>query len=294
MKIRHARSAGLAGAVLMAGGLLFSTAASAQECPGNPNALGVSRTVEIDTQGGPGFGLAQYKVHDFLQPGEVVLTFDDGPWPTNTKKVLDAMASHCTKATFFVIGKHAIWHQDILKQIAAGGHTVGTHTWSHANLSKKKYKGKEAGTAEIEKGVSAIKLALGEAPSPFFRFPFLKDPDEKIAYLSERNMAIFSMDIDSFDFRHRNPDKVVSVVMGKLKKKGKGIILMHDFQKSTANAMPKLLDALKKGGYRVVHLTARDRVTSLPKYDEMMRAEVAGRLKNSRPTSSVVRTISGQ
>ena len=76
-------------------------------CPGNPNALGVARTVEIDTTGGPGFGFEHFKSHDFLREGEVVLTFDDGPWPKNTVAVLNALAAHCTKAIFFPIGTHA-------------------------------------------------------------------------------------------------------------------------------------------------------------------------------------------
>src|SRR5215510_1511732 len=69
-------------------------------CP-NPNALGLARTVEVDTTGGPGFGFEQYKAHDFLVQREVVLTFDDGPWPVNTRAVLDALAQHCVKAIFF-------------------------------------------------------------------------------------------------------------------------------------------------------------------------------------------------
>jgi hypothetical protein len=64
----------------------------------NPNALRIARTVEIDTTGGPGFGFEHFKMHDFLQPGEVVLTFDDGPWLNNTAAVLAALAQHCTKA----------------------------------------------------------------------------------------------------------------------------------------------------------------------------------------------------
>src|SRR6476620_10282028 len=102
----------------------------------NPNALGVSRTVQIDTTGGPGFGFEHFKMHDFLRPKEVVLTFDDGPWPVNTPAVLAALAAECTKATFFEIGKHASWHPEISKQVAEQGHTIGTHTWSHKDLSK--------------------------------------------------------------------------------------------------------------------------------------------------------------
>src|SRR5690349_14389575 len=104
-------------------------AAPAVSCPGNPNALGVSRVVEVDTLGGPGFGFEHFKSHDFLQPGEVVLTFDDGPWPRHTPAVLAALTAHCTKAIFFPIGKHAMWEPGILKQVVAGGHAIGSHTW---------------------------------------------------------------------------------------------------------------------------------------------------------------------
>src|SRR6476659_7947337 len=124
-------------AALLLASLLGVVTAQAQgvvQCP-NPNALGIARTVEIDTTGGPGFGFEQYKMHDFLVLKEVVLTFDDGPWPENTRAVLAALAQHCTKATFFPIGKHALWHPEILKEVAAAGHTIGGHTWSHANLS---------------------------------------------------------------------------------------------------------------------------------------------------------------
>ena len=101
----------------------------------NPDALGVSRVVVIDTTGGPGFGFQHFKQLDFLTDKEVVLTFDDGPWPGNTPAVLKALADECTKGVFFAIGKHATYHPEILRQVAAAGHTVGAHTWSHANLN---------------------------------------------------------------------------------------------------------------------------------------------------------------
>lgn len=258
------------------------------DCPGNPNGLGLSRTVEIDTTGGPGFGFEQYKVHDFLLMREVVLTFDDGPWPNNTRAVLDALDQHCVKATFFTIGKHALWHPEILKEVAQKGHTVGIHTWSHANLGKAK---PEKATEEIEKGLSAVKLSLGSAPAPFFRFPFLQDPKELVAYLGRRNIAIFSHDVDSFDFKFRKPEDVVKSVMTKLDKKGKGIILMHDFQQATAKALPQLLNELKAHGYKVVHLKPKAPVTSLAEWDEKARAEIKGAAGSDRPTASVVRTI---
>jgi peptidoglycan/xylan/chitin deacetylase (PgdA/CDA1 family) len=271
-------------------GLAGASAALAQgtQCAGNPGALGVARTVEIDTTTGPGFGFEQYKQHDFLLLNEVVFTFDDGPWPVNTRAVLEALAQHCTKATFFPIGKHALWHPDILKQVAAAGHTVGGHTWSHANLGKGKgVKAEE----EIEKGFSAIKLALGANPSPFFRFPFLQDPKEQLAYLGTRNIAIFSHDLDSFDFKMRKPEDVTKSIMTKLERKGKGIILMHDFQQATAKAMPELLNELKAKGYKVVHMKAKTPLTTLAQWDEAAKGEVKGVIGSDKPTSSVVRTV---
>jgi peptidoglycan-N-acetylglucosamine deacetylase len=271
---------------------LAVVAQAASPCA-NPDALGVSRVVEVDTTGGPGFGFEHFKQLDFLADKEVVLTFDDGPWPGNTPAVLKALADQCTKAVFFSIGKHAGYHPEILRQVYAAGHTVGTHTWSHANLNSKKMTEQQA-KDEIEKGFSAVKLALGTAPAPFFRFPELQHNPAAVAYLGQRNVAIFSCDLDSFDFRKTStPDKVVQTVMTKLDKLGKGIILMHDFQKHTADALPELLRRLKAGGYKVVQMKAKAPLETLAEYDEMVRKEGSKiPVADSRPVSSVVQTVS--
>ena len=257
-------------------------------CANNPNALGLTRIVEVDTTGGPGFGFEHFKEHDFLRPKEVVLTFDDGPWPNNTPAVLAALAAHCIKATFFPIGKHAIWHPEILKQVAAAGHSIGTHTWSHADLSKKS---KEEATREIEMGASAVHMAVAGPTAPFFRFPALRHPPEMVTYLGQRNIAIFSCDMDSFDFTMRKPEQVIRSVMSKLEKHGKGIILMHDFQHATAEALPELLNQLKANGYKVVHMVPKAPLQTLAEYDEMVQKENKLPTVSSRPTSSVVRSI---
>ena len=258
----------------------------------NPDALGVSRVVEIDTTGGPGFGFEHFKQLDFLEPKEIVLTFDDGPWPGNTPAVLKALEDECTKAVFFPIGKHATWHPEILKQVYAAGHTVGAHTWSHANLNSKKMT-EQMAKDEVERGYSAVKWALGADPAPFFRFPELQHNPATMAYLGQRNVAMFSCDLDSFDYRHdSNPDKVVSTVMTKLDKLGKGIILMHDFQKHTADALPTLLRRLKAGGYKVVQMRAKTTYQTLPEYDEAVAKDLKLPTVSARPVSSVVQTVS--
>jgi peptidoglycan/xylan/chitin deacetylase (PgdA/CDA1 family) len=273
-----------------------------RSCSGNPNALGVSRVVEVDATGGPGFGAEHFKGMDFLRPGEVVLTFDDGPWPNNTPKVLAALARHCTRAIFFPIGLHATYAPDLLKQVAAAGHTVGSHTWCHQNLSKAKghclINGKVQAVEytfkdEIEKGISAVSWGLGAPIAPFFRFPGLQQPPEALAYLGTRNIAVFSTDLDSFDFKMRRPEQVRQSVMAKLKKHGKGIILMHDFQHVTADSIAQILDDLKAGGYKVVQMRPREELKPLPEYDAMVMKGLKTLNVSGRPVESVVRTVVG-
>jgi peptidoglycan-N-acetylglucosamine deacetylase len=268
-----------------------TAAAQPKTACANPDALGVSRVVEIDTTGGPGFGFEHFKQFDFLADKEVVLTFDDGPWPANTPAVLKALADECTKAVFFPIGKHATYHPEILRQVAAAGHTVGAHTWSHANLNSKKMT-EQLAKDEIEKGFSAVKLALGAAPSPFFRFPELQHGPAAMAYLGTRNVAIFSCDLDSFDFRAKDAAQIINTVMTKLDKQGKGIILMHDFQKHTAEALPTLLGRLKAGGYKVVQMKAKAPFQTLAEYDEALVKDMKVPVASTRALGSVVQTVS--
>src|SRR5215510_14415372 len=268
----------------------------------NPNAISISRWVAIDTTGGPGFGFEHFKSHDFLREGEVVLAFDDGPWPKNTPAVLAALAAHCTKAIFFPIGLHATYEPGILKQVAAAGHAVGSHTWCHQDLSKTKGRCNVNGKVqtveydpkdEIEKGISAVHWAVGGSTAPYFRFPVLRQPQELIDYLGKRNIAIFSTDMDSFDFKMRKPEQVRQSVMDKLKKHGKGIVLLHDFQHATAEAAMDLLNDLKAGGYKIVFMQPKYSVPTVAAYDEKVLKQVKGPGGgDARPTSSVVRTIS--
>jgi len=257
-----------------------------------PGGIGLSRIVEIDTTGGPGFGFEHFKQYDFLRDKEIVLTFDDGPWPENTAAVLKALADNCLKATFFEIGEHAMWHPEITKLVVEAGHTVGSHTWSHKDLARNPYASDlELAKQEIEMGVSAVHMAAGAPTAPFFRFPSLQHPPALLSYLGERNIAIFSTDIDSFDFKMHKPEQVIQSVISKLQKRGKGIILMHDFQRATAEALPELLRQLKAGGYKVVHVVPHQPVTTLSKYDEMVMRQDKLSANNTRPQASVFHTI---
>ncbi|HLA20629.1 MAG TPA: polysaccharide deacetylase family protein [Pseudolabrys sp.] len=288
--MRTALALALAISVSAAGATAWAQTPAPAKCD-NPNALGVARVVQIDTTGGPGFGFEHFKSYDFLRDHEVVLTFDDGPWPVNTPAVLKALADQCTKALFFPIGKHASWRPDIMKQVAAAGHTVGSHTWSHKDLSKMT---DQEGKDEIEKGLAAVSIALGNKPvGPFFRFPALRHPPEMVKHVGERNLGIFSTDLDSFDFKMRKPEQVIASVMKKLEKNGKGIVLMHDFQQATAHAAADLLKKLKDGGYKVVQIVGKTPVEPKQEYVDIVLKEMGGGIEVARPMSSVIETISG-
>ena len=154
-----------------------------------------------------------------------------------------------------------------------------------------------AGSASRQSGVLAApansaSAGLGAAPAPFFRFPELQHNTNAVAYLGQRNIAIFSCDLDSFDYKKgSNPAKVVQTVMTKLDKLGKGIILMHDFQKPTAEALPELLRRLKAGGYKVVQIKAKAPAQTLAEYDEAMIKDIKLPVASTRPVNSVVQTV---
>jgi peptidoglycan/xylan/chitin deacetylase (PgdA/CDA1 family) len=259
-----------------------------------PGAMGLSRVVQIDTTGGPAFGFEHFKQYDFLRDHEVVLTFDDGPWPENTANVIKALTDQCLKATFFEIGEHATWHPELSKMVAAAGMTIGSHTWSHKDLARNPYASDiEQAKQEIELGVSAVHHAVGGPIAPFFRFPDLQQPPALLTYLGSRNIATFSTDIDSFDFKMHRPEQVIESVISKLKKRGKGIVLMHDFKPATGVAMPELLRQLKANGFKIVHMVPNAPVTTLAKYDDLLKQQDKMDVTNTRPENSVVKTISG-
>lgn len=247
--------------------------AVADACPAGEAVLGVSRTVEIDTTGGPQFG-AQYPGHDFLQPGEVVLTFDDGPSRAKTPAILQALADHCTKGTFFIVGRMALVEPQLLREVAHAGHTIGLHTWSHKKLTATSAaKAKE----EIELGHSMVEKSLGAPVAPFFRFPYLAAPNSMLAYLKERNVATWGIDVDSKDFTTRKPEVMMKNVLTQLKARGKGIILFHDIQASTAAGLKTLLDELKVRGYKVVHVAPKQHVPTIASYDKRAEQMIAKR-----------------
>ncbi len=248
--------------------------AKAQDaCTPGAGKLGVARTITVDAAPGPSFA-GKYKGGGLLKPGEVVLTFDDGPLRPVTRPILEALAAQCTKATFFMLGRMALADPALVKEVAREGHTVATHTWSHGNLQALSA---EEAEAQIELGLSGIQQALGRPVAPFFRFPYLRDTPASLDYVRGRHLATFAIDIDSRDFETKDAAVVNERVMKELAARGKGIILLHDIHPSTAQALPALLTELKERGYKVVHLKARGVAKTLEDYDEAVREEVERR-----------------
>ncbi len=239
---------------------------------GSSGAIGVSRTVTVDPRTGPQYGHQQFKDINFLNDGEVVLTFDDGPLRPYTMPVLKALDAHCTKATFFVVGRMAISDPALVRETEKRGHTIGTHTWSHMDLRKTN---PTRAKGEIELGFSAVSRALGHPASPFFRFPFLSSPKSMQDYARSRQIAQFSIEVDSNDYRTKDPSVVHHNVLSQLAETKKGIILFHDIQPSTAGALKGLLDELHARGFKVVHLVSQNPVTTLPEFDAIAEKEMA-------------------
>ena len=214
--------------------------------------------VEIDTTGGPGFGFEHFKSHDFLREGEVVLTFDDGPWPRNTPAVLAALAAHCTKAIFFPIGKHATYEPGILKQVAAAGHAVGSHTWSHQDLSKKSV---QEGKDEIEKGMSAVRWAAGVPTAPYFASRAAAPAGARdLSRSTQRRDLLHRLRLVRFPLR--KPEELRKAVMAKLKKHGKGIALMHDFQASPP-APPPICSTISRRAATIVFMKPKGTLATI-------------------------------
>ncbi len=241
-------------------------------CASDPSRLGLSRVVEIDTSGGPQFGGGHGGGTDFLKDGEVVLTFDDGPLRTYTRPLLRALADECTKATFFMVGRMAASDPAMVKEVAAAGHTVASHTWQHMNLAPI---GIFKGRREFDMGLAAVNKALGRPASPFFRYPYLSENRYVTAYAKSLNISTIWVDIDSKDYMTRDPKIVHNRVMAQLKTQRKGIILMHDIQPSTAGAIKGLLRDLHDKGFKVVHIVPKTSDEAVATYDGAINQDFA-------------------
>jgi peptidoglycan/xylan/chitin deacetylase (PgdA/CDA1 family) len=233
------------------------SAADAGECPGNPDALGTSRVMAIDPADHTVLGTMQYHNSLPLADKEVVLTFDDGPLPPHTERVLEILAAECVKANYFIVGSMARAYPEMVRRIHKEGHVIGTHSENHPRYFHRLPAARMQ--HEVDQGIASTAAALGDhgAVAPFFRIPGLRRSDDVEELLISRGLVTWSADLPVDDWRHISPSEVLKRAMTRLDAKGKGIILLHDIQPATVAAMPELLRQLKAGGYKIVQVVAR-------------------------------------
>jgi len=232
---------------------LAAGCSKAEQCKGNPNALGTSRVIQVDPSKQKRVGTDQYPETLPLEDHEVVLTFDDGPLPPYTLNVLDILKSECVKATFFTVGSMAQYQPQILKREHDEGHTIGTHTQHHPHIPRLSF---ARAKKDIDDGIASAAEVLGgeNLVAPFFRFPYLEQTSATENYAISRGLMIWSVDLYANDWTRITPDQVMELALKRLEKKGRGILLLHDIQARTAAALPEFLHELKRRGYRVVHV----------------------------------------
>jgi peptidoglycan-N-acetylglucosamine deacetylase len=236
--------------------LLCSSArtAAAEDCPGNPDAIGTSRTIVVDPTEHSRIGAMNYEETLPLADKEVVLTFDDGPIAPYSGRILDILASECVHATFFIVGEMARARPQLVQRALREGHTIGTHSMSHPYAFKRLPL--EAAKEQIDDGIAATAAALGDpkAVAPFFRFPGFGRTDEVEDYVASRGLMVWSADFPADDWMHISDKEIVRRALMRIEHKGKGILLLHDIHPATVRALPVLLKELKARGYRIVHV----------------------------------------
>jgi len=241
-----------------------ATVATAAQGTCLPDALGTARVLAVDPAAYPRVGRKHFPQTLPLRPKEVVLTFDDGPEPGSTERVLDALKRECVKASFFVLGRASAAHPALVRRELSEGHTVAHHSFGHPILDRMPV---EAAKAEIDQGFAAVDMALyGKAESspvtPFFRFPGFASTPALLDHLERRRIAVFGADLWASDWNPMSPAQQLALVLDRLEQTRGGILLFHDPRPQTAAMLPAFLRALKGRGYSVVHVIPPERPAS--------------------------------
>ncbi|HVY90396.1 MAG TPA: polysaccharide deacetylase family protein [Hyphomonadaceae bacterium] len=244
--------AGLSVAGALGAMLAFCPAALADCKAGQP--LREVTLVAGQNVGDASQGFAAPPLHDH----EVVLTFDDGPDPATTIRVLELLKADCLVASFFPLGVNAQDHPDLIRREIEEGHVVGSHTNDHANLAGE---AQRDAIDDIKDGIAKVSAA-GGTPT-LFRFPQLVATQPLLDWLRSNGIAAVGVNIDSLDWQGGPPEATLKKIEDGLRANGRGIILMHDVQPNTVKLLPALFDFLDRGGYRVVRLSGPPRLASL-------------------------------
>ena len=241
--------------------------AMAGSCPGNPNAIGTSRTITVEPSALPRIGSMQYHNSLPLNDHEVAITFDDGPLPPYTDRILATLASECVKVTYFLVGRMATAYPDQVRRIYNAGHVIGTHSENHPLTFD------QMALPRIERevggGIASVQAAVGDprAVAPFFRIPGLLRSKPVETYLAAQSLAVWSADEVADDwFKHVTAQDIVRKAISRIEAKGhRGVLLLHDIHPATVMALPTLLRELKARGYHIVQaVPAGERPKSVP------------------------------
>lgn len=213
---------------------------------------GTQRTIELSLNSAP--------IWEQLKAKEIVLTFDDGPEPGRTDKVLDVLDEYCVQAAFFLRGDQAERHPEMVRAIVRRGHVVGGHGWAHASLVEMPV---EDARAEIARSVAVIDDALAASPETanektrLFRFPYVQSNSEVEAIVADMNLVPVPVQADGKDWELSNPGEIVANVFKMLRKaENRGVVLLHDPFSTSDRATDMLLRRLQDEGYRIVSIRA--------------------------------------
>lgn len=202
-----------------------------------PTALAAIPTVEVIVT--PDAASPAYVTGSDWPEGYVALTFDDGPSPQYTRKVLDILKKHGVRANYFLVGQMAATYPEIVREVAQAGHVIGTHSQKHPNFSGMSV---PASLKEIRQGIQSVTLALGEPIAPYFRFPYLASNEANRKAVAAEGLAAMGWNNlwEGSKFAPRD---------GHL---AKGILVTHDTHAKILTDLPRILDQMERYGYTAV------------------------------------------
>ncbi|WP_454916774.1 polysaccharide deacetylase family protein [Xanthobacter sediminis] len=175
----------------------------------------------------------------------IAITFDDGPNPETTPKLLKILEARGIKATFFVVGTRATENPDLLRHMVAAGHEIGNHSWNHPQLPKIPL---AEADRQVEDTSAAIRNAIGRDPI-YLRPPYGAMTPALRRHIEDKyGLAMVYWSADSLDWKNRDAQAIYDKVMAQTRPGG--IILMHDIHATTVAAVPRVLDALLAKGYK--------------------------------------------
>ncbi len=190
---------------------------------------------------------ARRRLREVLGRNEVVFTFDDGPHPDVTPRILEALEERGVRAAFFACGiqiekgARGRTGRRILRQEIDGGHLVGTHTVHHPRLSALEEKAVEE---EIGGGIDLVERAIGRRPS-LFRPPFGDLPAAAADVVRKRDLDLVLWTTNVRDYRIADPATIAAGILGELERRGGGVVLLHDTHPPSADALPLILDGIE-------------------------------------------------